>query len=125
MYMFLQKQQCQCTKRKERLRLRERGDTDLSNGTGPSFKLLQTAENGCSKKSTILKNFQKTFILRIFIAKSNENPQQRIILILGVWGGKRQHLENVVFFKTIVLSHLKEFEARTGTIGKVCVSPFS
>ena len=117
LYTFLQKQQCQCAKRKERLRLRERRDTDLSNGTGPSFKLLQTAENGCSKKSTILKNFQKTFILRIFIAKSNENPQQRIILILGVWGGKRQHLENIVFFKTIVLSHLKEFEARTGTVG--------
>ena len=43
--MFLQKQQWQCTKRKERLRLRERRDTDLSNGTGPSFKLLQMAEN--------------------------------------------------------------------------------
>ena len=34
---FVQKQQWQCTKRKERLRVQERRDTELSNGTSPSF----------------------------------------------------------------------------------------
>ena len=93
MYMFLQKQQCQCTKRKERLRLRERRDTDLSNGTGPSFKLLQMAENDGFEKYNIFQMLpfatpntqnENDPLLRIFIGKfCNENPQnERFLEIL-------------------------------------------